>query len=539
MNVANWIRGVIGKLTWPIRVIFSSPLSLLSSPERMLGMSLPVRVAVFVFLILLVSTVAIFYFTMTVPNAADWRNWFDDWWDPIVVGILLLVIPFISYRLVVLWLEQDGARFPEIDRAWADGISALRSHNCDLTGLPLFLVTGPRNEVQARALMSSSGMQFFVDGAPHGPSDLHWFASEEGIFLVCTRTCRTGVLSAEAMQGGVSTSRGAKNIFAATMDSTDFSASQTGFGTMSGLDDSIDDNGGSQAAPSYFGTMDAAAGFDGGSSGSSGRASGQAQTVRLTSQKETEATEKLEYVCHLLRRHRQPYCPINGVLSFVPFDLLCHSEDQTTELQKTLRSDNSTISSHLQLRCPVICLIGGMEIYSGFRELVRRVGKERALENRFGRGFDVWNPPIPEQLEALARHACGQFEAWVYRLFREDRELQHHGNPKLYSLLCLIRGYVVDRLVRVVDAGYAKEGDDCQRSLLFAGCYFAATGDKADQQVFVRSVFSKLVDQFDELDWHDDVRVADARCRTLRDLLLFGNVVLLVLIGAILWLRFS
>ena len=534
----NYIRSIIGQLTFPIRVIFSSPLSLLSSPQRILGMSLPIRVAVFVFLMLTFSTIGIFYLTMSDDKAAHWTSWFHPIEDTIIICILLIVIPFVSYKMVVLWLEQDTARFPDVDRAWEAGISALRDHNCDLTSLPMFVVTGPRDEVQARSLMEASGMHFFIDGIPKGPADLHWFASDDGIFLVCTRTCHVSALSAVAMQTGASTSRGAKDIFAATMDSANFSASQTGFGTMSGLDDD-DDPESRPATPNYYGTMNSDEGFGTDSGSTKGAAKNHRQTVKLTSQQEAETSEKFAHVCNLINVNRQPFCPINGVLSFVPFGLLCSSDDQTGELQKSLRSDTDGLSRELKLRCPVICLVGGMEVYSGFRELVRRVGRDRALENRFGRGFEVWNPPVPEQLEALARHACGQFEAWVYRLFREDKELQHHGNPKLYALLCLIRSHVADRLVRVTEAAYSREADECHRALLFGGCYFAATGEKADQQVFVRSVFSKLVDQFDDLEWHDDIRTADARYRTTRDILLFLNVVLLVAIGTILWLSFA
>ena len=260
--------------------------------------------------------------------------------------------------------------------------------------------------------------------------------------------------------------------------------------------------------------------------------------VRLSSTQENEATERLACLCRLLREGRQPYCPLNGILSSLPFELIVHSEDQAEQLQKSLRADTETLARHLPIRCPVLCVVSGMEVYTGFRELVRRVGRERATENRFGRGFDVWSRPVPDQLAALAQHACGQFEDWVYTLFREDRELKHHGNPKLYSLLCLIRSHVTERLQRVLVNGYARENLS-ERALLFGGCYFVATGERDDQQVFVPSVFARQMELLNELDWQSEVRQRDNRFQSLRDVLLLMNAMLLIAIGAIVWFHIS
>ena len=68
-------------------------------------------------------------------------------------------------------------------------------------------------------------------------------------------------------------------------------------------------------------------------------------------------------------------------------------------------------------------LIVGLERERGFRELVRRVGKERASTQRFGRKFDVRAYPTKEELAALSLHVCGAFEDWAYALFREENAL--------------------------------------------------------------------------------------------------------------------
>jgi hypothetical protein len=522
----------------------------------MLRMSLPVRVAVFTFLFLLTVTTAVFYFTMSDEQAAHWTSWFQPMSDAIGIGVLLLVIPLVCFWIVRLWMDGDSTRFPDVDDAWRAGVKALRKHGYALTDMPLFLVIGPRDEKQARTLMQASRQEFFINGIPEGPAALHWYASRDtdgtvAAYVVCPGTSRVAALSRCGAHPGNTPDTAGKDIFAQSLDASQGTslgalargafAGPGGIGqgqgqAGAGLDDSVDDS--PLATPNYGGTMDALGGAVSptGSPGSLTRP--RASVVRLNSTQEDDATERLAYLCRLLRTGRQPYCPLNGILSCLPFELIVHSDDQAEQLQKSLRGDTETLTQHLPIRCPVLCVVSGMEAYTGFRELVRRVGRERATENRFGRGFDIWSRPVPDQLAALAQHACGQFEDWVYTLFREDRELKHHGNPKLYSLLCLIRSHVTERLRRVLVEGFARE-NQAERALLFGGCYFVATGEKDDQQVFVPSVFARQMELLNELDWQSEVRQRENRFQSLRDVLLLMNAMLLIAIGAIVWFHIS
>ena len=163
-------------------------------------------------------------------------------------------------------------------------------------------------------------------------------------------------------------------------------------------------------------------------------------------------------------------------------------------MQRALQKDLATVLDKLKVRCPVTAMVVGLEEESGFRELVRRVGRARAVGQRFGKGFSIGNPPLPERLEALAAHACGAFEDWVYTLFREKDALSKPGNTKLFGLLCKIRRNVQSRLANILVAGFAA-GEAAGRpaeNFLFSGCYFAATGDTEDRQAFVQGVFDKL-----------------------------------------------
>jgi hypothetical protein len=204
----------------------------------------------------------------------------------------------------------------------------------------------------------------------------------------------------------------------------------------------------------------------------------------------------------LIRKARQPFCPINGILAVLPFSFLARGSAHSRELQTATQRDLDQIRDSLQLRCQVIALTGGMQREEGFLELMRRVGPDAAKTQRFGKGFNPWNHPTPEQMEAVAKNACAAFEDWTYHLFGQRGGHERIGNPKLYELLCKIRSQVARPFADLLANGFGREPDpDEPLPLLFGGCYFAATGDTEDHQAFVRNVFDKLLEQQDFVDW--------------------------------------
>jgi hypothetical protein len=235
------------------------------------------------------------------------------------------------------------------------------------------------------------------------------------------------------------------------------------------------------------------------------------RVIKLDQQEISEQQRRLAYVCRLIRRQRQPLCPINGILTLLPFVLIQRSPAERSAIEGAAEKDLSTILRVLMVRCPVTALVVGMEEVSGFQELVRRVGHEAAVGRRFGKGYSDedppdyrWGPVTPEGLRALCAHACGSFEDWVYALFREQAAWrQWRDNTRLYSLLVKIRRDVQGRLADILARGFAFEGreEDQGDGLLFGGCYFAAVGDTENRQAFVRNVFEKLPEQEEEVQW--------------------------------------
>ena len=52
-----------------------------------------------------------------------------------------------------------------------------------LDQVPLFLILGAASETDIRSLMAASGYKLVVSGVPDGRSPLHWYATDDAIFL--------------------------------------------------------------------------------------------------------------------------------------------------------------------------------------------------------------------------------------------------------------------------------------------------------------------------------------------------------------------
>ena len=256
--------------------------------------------------------------------------------------------------------------------------------------------------------------------------------------------------------------------------------------------------------------------------------------VGLSQDEGIEQERRLEYLCQLVRRIRQPLCPINGILTLLPFKLIQGGSQTAMSVQQAATRDMSTIVGAFKLRCAVNAVVVGLEDEPGFHELVRRVGRDRAMMQRFGKGFSVTNPPIPERLGPLCAHACGSFEDFVYMLFRERGSLSKPGNTKLYALLCKIRHQVQKRLENILVSAYGSDPDKDPNAepMFFSGCYFAATGETEDRQAFVKGVLDKLPQEQGELQWTTEaLRKDQSRQRSAQLIFAFDFLLLVSAVG--------
>lgn len=534
----DYLRAVVQWLTWPIRTLFYSPERLLLLPRKLLSLSLPTRVAILVTIFLLLAVVTAFVAWTYAPEATRASSWWSGdalfglprW---LIIPTLVLIIPIVVYHALRLWLEGEVSPFPDIDYAWKAGLAELERNGLDLTQIPIFLILGSADEAEERLLLEASRLSFRVREVPQGPAPLHWYANPDGIYLLCTEAGNLSALSGLAKKSAREEADAAAVRSAARASSIRQTVTP-------------DDDEGSQAAEAagadIRGTMNIRGTMviGGGMEEESVAASTEKKAVVLPAEEAALQTRRLEYVCRLLRRVRQPLCPINGLLTLLPYDLIERGPREAIQLQRAVKSDLWVIRSELKLRCPTTALVTGMESESGFRELLRRVGRDRARAQRFGKGYSLWSPPTESQLEAVAVHACGAFEDWVYSLFREKGSLEKPGNTKLYALLCKIRRDAAARLTGILRSGYAfdPQEDGEVEPVLFGGCYFAAVGESEKGQAFVKSVFDKLIEQQEELEWTRAAIVEEQRYARMANLVFGLDVLmLLALVGLLVYNR--
>ena len=534
------MKQFIDFLLMPFKIIFRAPAALISAPQRLMGMALPTRVAILVAVFLVTCTIVAYISFVLRADSADYGVWLEPMRILIII-VLLIAIPFVVKQALQLWMEGDVSRFPDIDFAWKEGLTALQRNDIDPLSVPIYLVIGARDEAQSSAVFSASRLGFRVRDVPSGKASLHWYASPDAIYLVCTESCRLSRLSRKADEIGVTDSPrpdGGPNIMGTLMPGADMTNTMVPggdggggpslTGTMQFGNDDAGPGGPPLGGGALRGTMEVGGTMMPG--GQVGGGGGRSSSVELSTGEAAKEQARLEYVCSLLQKLRQNLCPLNGIFALLPFDVIQRGESEGKEIASALKSDLSTIHTVTQLRCSVTALVIGMETEPGFSELVRRVGSERAAEQRFGKGSRAWTPPIPDLVEAVSVNACASFEAWVYQLFREKDGLTRPGNTDLYSLLIKIRQSLRNRLTDILVEGCASDSPDRDEPLLFSGCYFGATGEMSDQQAFVHSVFRKVEEQQNELTWTQHARRQDAFYRQLA----WGGFVLSALLGAVL-----
>ena len=559
----QFLYQLFATLTYPIYTFLNSPMELLAAPKRLLGLSLPLRIAVLTFIFLVTCVITAFVTFLFQDSRAEWRNWFTQ--NPvrtIAIPILLFVIPTVIYWAIRWWLHQEASRFPDIDNAWRDGVAAMKAAGMELSETALFLITGVKDATQAENLMKASDLEILVKQTPSGPAALHWYATNRGIFLFATRCGRVSKL--QTMSGIETPAARAQSPHTITPDDDVGRGTHVpgmgegvGRGTMVGgpMEESFGDRpgpdygGGGGGGGGFTGTMQFGGGggfggtmtFGGGGGMFNPLANTGPQLQVLNDADGKTESARLQYVCELLWEARQPYCPLNGLLSYLPFELIRHGNKQCMELQKAAAEDNRVLRESLKVRCPQVALVGNMELEPGFQELVRRIGKKAAKDQRFGKGFNQWTFPEDDQVLAVAAHACGAFEDWTYYLFKEKDGLSKTaGNKKLYSLLCKIRSQVREYFENLLAEVYGQDRQKFDENrdpqpFLFLGCYFGGTGPLEDQQAFVKSVFGKLCESEESLDWMPAALEEDAAYRKMANvaftwatLMLLAIVVVLV-----------
>jgi IcmF-related N-terminal domain len=538
---------VIYAIAKPIRIFYSGILRAMPFLRLYASLSLPWRVALglLIFLLIIWSAAAIRQFLLVGGVAPFYVS------NGLLISLMLvLAAPILAFWLVKLGKIKESAGFSDIDQAWGEGLAELSRNGLSLCDTPLFLVLGVEDTERCLQIASATEIDFQVKAPAKKEAALTFCGNKEGVFLFlpsCSGASRLSTVRRGQTQTPVPSinrrleSRPdslTKTLQSGVLDETspaDFVKTMLDSGFRSPIDLANTDDPIEKTMQLADNDIAHVLKIN------QELKSTSASTKGLTSEEVADCQERLEYVCKLITQEKRSNRPINGILSAIPYELV---DDSTGQLVPALQKDLRILREKLQIRCSNTLLLTGFEREVGFLELIAEVGSQSAREHRFGKGCNLWAIPEPVMLRAVAAHAIGAFEDWVYMLFQSESSLKRRDNSKLFSLMCKVRGAFSDNLSTLLSEGFAHKSADSKptgiEQFLFAGCYFAATGVKSTQQAFVRSVFLKAMQQKDELEWAPAAQRSETQLQLVANLVaILGVLVLVGMAAAIMWQFFA
>ena len=112
----------------PFQQLLAIPLEIVSTPKRILGLSLPMRAAILVFLVFALLAVGTFllWFRRDHPEMVHFLKAIG------AVAVLIIMSSIVVHYMVKSWLEHDVSGFPDIDEAWEQGLAELAAAGYNL-----------------------------------------------------------------------------------------------------------------------------------------------------------------------------------------------------------------------------------------------------------------------------------------------------------------------------------------------------------------------------------------------------------------------
>lgn len=433
-------------------------------------------------------------------------------WLPLLV-FLLYLIAWLGWAVwKVLMSGHEIRAFPDIEQAWEEVLKALDRAGISLKDAPLFLVLG-RTEAPEQNLFDAARLELTVKQTPKGAeAPLHVYATRDSVYVSCANICLLGqyaaVLSLEGLE------EWPRSFDAAAHE--DSAAAPTGT-LVPGVSERRSLPAGSEEDTVAEGRPGSAL---------ERRGKRRALNLRLPDLRRNrenlaESEARLLYLCSLIARDRQPFCPINGVLVAMPLGST-DSEDEARQAADLCQRDLATLRQGMKMRCPLFVLLCDLETTWGFFEFVGRQKPESKLQRlgqRFPLATDLDSAALREQIDSSVRWLCGHLvHEWVFHLFQveagPDRQAAVvQGNVKLFRLLESM--FRRQQLLGLVVKNALLPGEEAPGAppepWFYGGCYVAATGSNKDhEQAFVRGVLDRLNEGQEFVCWTEQTVLDEA-----------------------------
>lgn len=425
---------------------------------------------------------------------------------------VFLLIYALSWILRWIWLqlgpEAEVNEFPDITSAWLDGISRIASKGVKPADLPLYLILG-RTKAGDEFLFKAGQVPIEVFGPPVGDPPVRVWASRQAIYVTATGASALGTYADMLARGPGEL----------TADQSGDAAKKTlGLGDDESLDATVQEINALRAlARTRELTADEKARMR-----ELAVAAQQKPTktkVQLSADAAKEASDRLRYLCKLIARDRRPYCPLNGIMTLLPWEAI-ESDEPAKSTALALRTDLMTTRYATRQCAPTIGLVCDLEEARGFEQFRAGFSAEN-LAARIGQRFPlVPDQPLGEQpaLYESGSQWLGErlFPGRVYQALQLDV-----GDPRALAarnLFHLFRSVQerLPRLGRVLRSGLPLPTggqDGLDGPLLFAGCYLAGTGRDGNLQAFVPGVFERLTKNQGIVAWTQTAVTEDAAYR--------------------------
>jgi len=415
------------------------------------------------------------------------------WVHPIFLPAVFLLVYALSWVIYWIWLllgpDVDVNEFPDITAAWFDGIARLASKGIKTSDLPLFLILGA-NRAGEEFLFKAGQVPIEVFGPVSGDPPVRVWASRDAIYVTAQGASALGAYADLIQRSPLELNVGGGG---------DAAKKTVGLGDDDSLDATVQEINALRAlartrelSPEEKARMRELA--------TTAQTKPQRVKPSLSADLAKLSSDRLRYLCKLVSRDRRPFCPVNGILFRLPWEMI-ENDEVVKSASLALRTDMLTTRSGLQLCARAIVLVCDLEDARGFEQFRAGFNAEQ-IAARIGQRFPLV-PDVPES-DQNAVYETGAI--WLGEKLLPGRVYQalqldtaDHRTLVARNLFQLYRHAYerMPRLGRLLRTGVPQPGrgpDGLDGPPLFAGCYLAATGRELNQQAFAAGVFERLAD---------------------------------------------